>query len=186
MEVIKMNQKYWLQYASNCIKCGLHRIGYVVIESPVTIVYSKKQVDESVCNELGYEVYEAFNNGGTILANQGDIVIGHMGNNANDWLNEFVEYFVVWLKDKGLNAEYIKNDVLVDGYKICGMCVTRYGLIDYTGGIISMNINLDHIKQICKKPMEKVPKGLSEYGITTEEVEKMFVAFCKANKKEEN
>lgn len=49
----------------------------------------------------------------------------------------------------------------------------------YTAGFISMNVNLDHIKAICKKPMEKVPKGLSEYGITTEEVEKMFVAFCK-------
>lgn len=27
--------------------------------------------------------------------------------------------------------------------------------------------------------MKKVPKGLSDYGITTEEVEKMFLAFCK-------
>lgn len=29
-----------------------------------------------------------------------------------------------------------------------------------------------------KKPMKKIPKGLSDYGITTEEVEKMFLAFC--------
>ena len=28
------------------------------------------------------------------------------------------------------------------------------------------------------EPMNKVPKGLSEYGITTEEVEAMFLAFC--------
>ena len=26
--------------------------------------------------------------------------------------------------------------------------------------------------------MNKVPKGLSEYGITTEEVEQMFLEFC--------
>lgn len=35
------------------------------------------------------------------------------------------------------------------------------------------------IKANCKKPMVKVPKGLSEFGITTEEVEQMFLAFCK-------
>ena len=35
------------------------------------------------------------------------------------------------------------------------------------------------IKAICKKPMKKVPKGLSEYGITTEEVEQMFLDFAR-------
>lgn len=179
MEVFKVNQNIWLKTAAKYLRDGLHRMAYVVIDSPVTIVYSKKQVDKAVCNELGYEVYEAFNNGGTILANPGDVVIGHFYKPDNDWRDKFVAYFVDWLRAKGLNAEYTKNDVLVDGYKVCGMCVTRYGRIDYTGGIISMNVNLDHIKAICKKPMEKVPKGLSEYGITTEEVEKMFVAFCK-------
>lgn len=38
--------------------------------------------------------------------------------------------------------------------------------------------HLGNIKQICTKPMNKVPKGLSEYRITTEEVEQMFLAFC--------
>lgn len=42
-----------------------------------------------------------------------------------------------------------------------------------------MNVDLEDIKKICKKPMKKVPKGLSEYGITTEEVEQMFLEFCK-------
>ena len=45
-------------------------------------------------------------------------------------------------------------------------------------GFIGINTNLDHIKAICRKPMKKVPKGLSEYGITTEEVEQWFLDFC--------
>lgn len=40
------------------------------------------------------------------------------------------------------------------------------------------------IKAICRKPMRKVPKGLSEYGITTEEVEQMFLAFCERDEKQ--
>ena len=90
----------------------------------------------------------------------------------------FADYFVDWLKSKGLNAEYVSNDIVVDGYKVCGMAITRYGRIDYTAGFIGINTNLDNIKAICKKPMVKVPKGLSEYGITTEEAEQMFLDFC--------
>jgi hypothetical protein len=48
--------------------------------------------------------------------------------------------------------------------------ITRYGRIDFSSAALSINIDLDHIKAICRKSMNKVPKGLSEYGITTEEV----------------
>lgn len=179
MNVIKIKQSYSSKVAKTHIEGGLHNIGYIVIEDPIAIVYSKKQVDEATCAERGYSVYESFNNGGTILASVGDIMFSHVDEPENGWIFRFAVHFVDWLKGKGLNAEYVKNDVLVDGYKVCGLCITRYGRIDFSSGIISMNVNLDHIKAICKKPMEKVPKGLSEYGITTEEVEKMFVAFCK-------
>lgn len=183
MKIIKPTQSQWIPAVVKHIQGGIHKIGYVVIESPVAIVYSEKQVDKAVCDELGYEIVESFNNGGTILANPGDIIFSHLDEPDNDWLARFAVHFVDWLKGKGLNAEYVKNDILVDGYKVCGLCITRYGRIDFSSGIISMNVNLDHIKAICKKPMEKVPKGLSEYGITTEEVEKMFIAFCKEERR---
>lgn len=182
MEVFKVSQNIWLRTATKYINGGLHRAAYLVVENPVVGVYSKKQVDEEVCNALGYEVVETYNNGSAVVHSKGDVLFGHFAEPYNGWYDRFIAHFADWLKGKGLNAEATKNDVLVDGYKVCGMAVTRYGKIDYTGGFISINVNLDHIKAICKKPMEKVPKGLSEYGITTEEVEKMFVAFCKNNK----
>ena len=179
MEVFKVNQNTWLKTAANYIKGGLHRTAYLVVESPVVGVYRKTQVDEKTCNDLGYEVVETYNNGSTVVHSKGDMLFGHFAEHDNGWYDRFASYFVEWLKGKGLNADFISNDIVVDGYKICGMATTRYGSIDYTGGFISMTVNLDHIKAICKKPMEKVPNGLSEYGITTEEVEKMFIAFCK-------
>lgn len=181
MEIVKVRQKEWIGEVTRHIQNGLHKTAYVIVDSPVVIVHRKTQVDEKICNNLGYKVIESYNNAGTIVSNAGDVLIGHLYHPNNGWYGRFIAYFIDWLKSKGLNAEYTSNDILVDGHKVCGMCVTRYGSIDYTGGIISMNVNLNHIKQICRKPMVKVPKGLSEYGITTNEVEKMFLNFCKNN-----
>ena len=178
MKIKKVKQTGWIAEATKYIQGGLHRIAYVVVDSPVAIVHRDYQVDKDTCKELGYEIVESYNNAGTIVSNEGDVLIGHFAEPENEWYDKFIAYFIDWLKVKGLNAEFVSNDILVDGYKVCGMCITRYGRIDYTGGIISMNVNLDHIKAICKKPMVKVPKGLSEYGITTEDVEEMFLKFC--------
>ena len=184
MELIKVTEKTVLRAVKKCIDGGLHRILYMIPVSPMAFVYSEKQIDKKICDDLGYTVYPAFYNGGTILCNNGDLVFAHFGEPENGWLFGFIDYFVDWLKAKGLNAEFVGNDVLVDGCKVCGTCITRHGRIDYTCCFVCIDIDLDHIKAICKKPMEKVPKCLSEYGITTEEVEKMFVAFCKNNREE--
>lgn len=178
MEVLKVNQIKWLGEATKIIQGGLHTTAYLVVDTPIVGVYRKTQVDEEICDTLGYEVVETYNNASTVVHEKGDILFGHFAEINNDWYNRFVSHFVEWLKSKGLNADFVSNDIVVDGYKVCGMAVTRYGRIDYTAGFIGINTNLDHIKQICKKQMKKVPKGLSEYGITTEEVEKMFLKFC--------
>lgn len=181
MEIKKVTQTEWLGEATSYIQGGLHRIAYVVVDSPVVIVHRKTQVDEDVCKELGYEIVESYNNAGTIVSNKGDVLIGHFAQPENGWYDRFISHFVSWLRARGLNAEFVSNDIVVDGHKVCGMCITRYGRIDYTGGIISMNVNLDHLKAICRKPMQKIPKGLSDYGITTEEVEQMFLDFCEGD-----
>lgn len=179
MEVYKLTNSEWMERVTYYIRSGAHCIAYGIQDSPVALTHRRTQVDEAVCTELGYAVYESFNNGGTILTEAGDFEIGHWYVPENGWCQRFAEYFVDWLKAKGLNAVYTDNDVLIDDCKVCGTCVTRYGRIDYTGIHIGINTNLDHIKAICRKPMKKVPKGLSEYGITTEEVEQMFLEFCK-------
>lgn len=171
----KVNQPDTVSEIKENIECGIHTSFHVLVETPVAFVHKERQVDKEVCAAMGYEVCEAYYNGGTILGNKGDIAFAHFGKPDNGWHGRFVSHFVGWLKSKGLNAEYLDNDILVDGYKVCGMCVTRYGRIDYTAGFIGVNTNLEHIKQICRKPMKKVPKGLSEYGITTEEVEQMIL-----------
>ena len=121
MEVVKVTQTEWLNEATSYIQGGLHRIAYVVADSPVVIVHRKTQVDEDVCAALGYDIVESYNNAGTIVSNEGDVLIGHFYEPDNGWRDRFVSYFLDWLKAKGLNAEYVSNDIVVDGYKVCGM-----------------------------------------------------------------
>ena len=182
MEARKIIQADFIREVEGFIKCGTHGIIYGIADSPYTQVHRKTQVDEGVCDGLGYDIIELYHNGGTLVLNQGDFVTGHFGEPENDWHDRFMTHLVDWLKAKGLNAELVGNDVLVDGYKVSAYCVTRYGRIDYTGVFIGINTHLDDIKAICRKPMKKVPKGLSEYGITSEEVEKMFLEFCEQDK----
>ena len=178
MKARKIAQVDFRSEVEKIIASGQKSIIYGIADTPYVQVHRKTQVDENVCRELGYGIIELYHNGGTLVLNPGDVLMGHFGDPENEWHNRFIAHFVDWLKDKGLNAVNDGNDVLLDGYKVCAYCVTRYGRIDYTGTFIGVNTNLDHIKAICRKPMVKVPKGLSEYGISTEEVEQMFLDFC--------
>ena len=178
MEIKRITQAEWLPKVSDSIYNSKYRILYGVVETPVAIVHRKTQVDEEVCQKYNYTIIESFNNGGTILSNEGDFLIAHFGQLGNNWRTHFTNYFTNWLRNKGLNVSFTENDILVDGYKVCGTCVTRYGNVDYSGVAIGLNTKLEHIKAICRKPMNKVPRGLYDYDITTEEIEQMFLEFC--------
>ena len=156
MEITKITQTDWLTEAEKTIKAGLHQLIYIKVEKPVAIVHRRSQVDENLCTELGYEVAESFNNGGTILSNPGDIVVVHTNSPDNDWCNKWANYLVDRLTGKNLSAEYSENEVLVDDFKVCIMGVTRYGRIDYTLTAIGINTKLEDIQKICRKPMTKV------------------------------
>jgi lipoate-protein ligase A len=93
-------------------------------------------------------------------------------------MHDFANYLVSEYKQRGLNAFFDGNDILIDGYKISGLSATPYGALQYSTIHIGINTNLEDIKTICTKPMIKIPKGLSEYNITTEEIEQIFLEFC--------
>lgn len=181
MDILKIKEKQLSSEIKKSIDFGLHRILCVIVEEPIVGTKNHAYLDHELCSELGYNICQAYYNGGTLVANKGDIAFVHFGQVKNGWLRLFIEYFVEWLRAMGLNAEAVDNDVLVDGYKVCGTTITRYGRVDFSAAFISVNCNLNDIKAICTKPMEKIPKGLSEYGITTDQIEEMFLDFCRNN-----
>lgn len=154
-------------------------VAYCVHDSKSVLYAGENAVDEALCAELGYRLMATRHTGGLVVVGDGDVSVIHFGEIGNDWMHRFANYLIERYKAKGLNATFDGNDVLIDGYKISGLSATPYGNIQYSTIHIGVNTNLDHIKAICRKPMKKVPKGLSDYGITSKEVEQMFLDFCK-------
>jgi len=140
-------------------------------------------IDEGTCDlewckqhAIPFARQKYFFNAGCIIAVKGniflDVKIKVKGENAADKFSKALcKYFI----DKGLSSVRCdNNDVLIDGYKVASGCESRINNLHYMGYQISINQDLDTIKKVCKKEMVKIPKGLSEFGITTEEM----IEFC--------
>lgn len=178
MEIEKVKSHEAVATIQEFIVNKKHGVAYCVHDEKSIFCTDRNTINEDVCMENGYTVLDTKHTGGVVVVNDGDVSVIHFGEIGNDWMHRFAYYLIDRYKDRGLNATYEDNDVLIDGYKISGLSATPYGNTQYSTIHIGVNTNLEHIKAICKKPMKKVPKGLSEYGITTEEVEAMFLAFC--------
>ena len=72
-------------------------------------------------------------------------------------------------------------DFIVDGkYKVASCSSINAGdNFIYTGFHFSVNVNLEHIKNICQKPMVKIPKGLSDYGVTSNQIVEFLSSLLK-------
>lgn len=114
----------------------------------------------------------------------GEIIVGHdlwqeLENLKEDFHND--DYFYN-TDDAILRMDFMENCVRLTKSpfynKPMVLMLWQKAFIETIYSFKMSDTNLDHIKQICKKPMKKVPKGLSEYGITTAEIEQMFLDFC--------
>lgn len=178
MDIKKVKSHEAVATIQDFIENKKHGIAYCVHDEKSVFITSADGINEDACEELGYTVLDTRHTGGVVVVNEGDMSVIQFGEIGNDWMRRFADYLIERYKEKGLDATFDGNDVLIDGYKISGLSATPYGHIQYSTIHIGINTNLDHIKAICKKPMNKVTKGLSEYGITTDEIEEMFLEFC--------
>lgn len=128
--------------------------------------FNPQEEEKNPDNSYAVNMYHT---GGTIVGFPGSITLVAFTNKKvckPTWKEDLVEF----LKSKGLEAYINRNDVMVDGYKVAGM-MDRFVKHDlqYYAIHISINADADVVASICDKPMKKIPKGLSDYGITREE-----------------
>ena len=150
-----------------------------IITSPLAIHESKdKDYNLEYCIEHNIPILHNNRAGGTIVAKANDINFFYIMEN-NNVPDEIVKILYYLRNVKHLNADlsdsesYIGRDILIDGiYKVAtftNTCLASSNVY-FSAGHISMSVDLDAIKHICLKPMNHIPKGLCEYGITQEEI----------------
>lgn len=177
----KVTEQQYLQIFKELIRNNYQNDKYYAVISYPACIHESRLHDynEQYANEHDITILHSNRAGGTIVAFQGDIDFFYVQdkNKVPEILNILCNY----LRSKGINAywdpnnENIGHDIVIDGiYKVATFTNTICEKNVFTAGHISMHVNLELIKHICTKPMKKTPRGLDEYGITTEEVENLF------------
>lgn len=167
MEIVEFND-----YISN-LENYLNSNNFTVLVTSNKIyclqgTYSK--LNEDFCRNNSIEILKTRHFGGTIINFKEDICVGNFQKCNNTFGKDFMVNLIDFIKNKGLNCELVDNDLLVNGFKCASYMTTNINGCLYTAIHISIGMDLDLIKNICTKPMNKIPKGLSEFGVRTEDL----------------
>ena len=135
--------------------------------SPLVHIGLDEDIDEQYCKENNIPVFRVQRTGGAIVSNIGDFdfVIVNKNTNTQNIPLLFAK-LIQTLNKKAVKFSIENNDLLCDGYKVASYAyrILPNNLV-YTAMHISMSVDMELIKNICKKEMKKVPKGLNDFGI---------------------
>lgn len=145
---------------------------YCIHDKPLVFKSKEGIINEEYCKENNLDICNSFNMGGIIVANTGDINMAIMKDEGwevgKNLLNDLAVELVKFIP----NIKVDNNDIIVDDkYKVISYAsINANNRLIYTCVHISMNPNIDHISNVCMKPMFKIPKGLNDFGITADEI----------------
>lgn len=130
------------------------------------------QFDRELARQKGIRCINLGRAGDTFVTQKGDIAYAHLTTSADKFNQHLGKFLAQKLTALGYDVKFDGNDWLIDGKKFMGTMRIELGpVFHFYGGHISLSTDNELIKQICQKPMQKEPVGLSEYGITTQQVE---------------
>ena len=161
-----------MAFAAECIgEPGHEGLDVFFNESPFLQTGITNTSDREAAKAMGIPVWEAAHLGGSIVCFPGDLslCLTTWGDTAPDFGEQCMEAVSAMLREAGAEVTRDNNDVLADGKKVASWA--RATLI--TGWVqtvahFSVNVDVELIRRICTKPMEKIPGALSEYGITAQ------------------
>lgn len=147
-----------------------------VTSKGISVLKGADNLNEEYCNNNNLNIYKTHQFGGTIINFENDLCVGNYQPAHNNFGMRIMEGIKDYLASKDIHSIINENDVLIEGkYKVASYMSTFINGCLYTAIHISIDINLETIKNICTKPMKKIPKGLSEYGITQNEMKNLIL-----------
>ena len=170
MNIIKLDTTNCVQETIRLIKSKTECYVYGIADKPC-VFPGEAAINEDACRDNGVQILRLPSRGGAIVVNGGDIEFAQLKSGESFWGREILVLLKKYLISKGINAEIQDNDLMVDGlYKVASHASALIDGFCYTTVHVSINADIPLIKLICTKPMKKIPKGLSEFGITAEEM----------------
>lgn len=147
-------------------------------DRPKAIYNPGTNFNKQYCKNQNIELVNTQHCGGCIVVFPGDMVLGHYDKHSN-FIEELSNRIETWLQNKlfGNEIRFDNNDLLINGKKILGMM--RLDFVDeeheFSGLFLSYQSDIDIIKNVCTKKMEKEPIGLKEFGIEKEEIKEFII-----------
>lgn len=143
----------------------------LLFSSELAVVYGYPQyIDINACIRNGAFLYQAWHLGGAVVCFPGDLSIMELKNGGSNFGHESISAVRDMLENRRISALIEGNDLMVNGRK-CGSWA-RTSNRGYTQTVVHFSINSDvqTIRELCTKPMAKIPGALSDYGITAEDI----------------
>lgn len=137
----------------------------------------ENDINKGYCIQNGYRVFYLSYSGGTIVSESDCLCVINLSKD-NSFIGKFALDFKEFLQKNGINVEINGNDFIVDGqFKTASFVNTYINETYLTFFHIPVSVDLEKIRNVCKKEMKKVPKGLSEYGLTAKKIEEMLANY---------
>jgi hypothetical protein len=155
-------------------------VAMAVLKQTEAIYNENSGCNLEYCNANGIKAYKGkINTMGTGVVTKGSIVLTvkkKMLDGGEALTDMFSKALAKYLEEKGLTSvRQDNNDIMVDGMKVASGGEIVLNGFNYMGYQISINQDLIAIKNICSKPMVKLPAPLSKFGVTTREI----ISFCR-------
>lgn len=130
-------------------------------------------------NDTNFEAFKNLNailipyksNGGTAVSAPGDLgIYFRIPKRGTGWCLFIYKELRNFLISYGIEANITNNDLTIHGKKVAGY--TEDSDSNYSTGsiFIAMNNSQELVNEICLKPKTRETAGLSDYGLTVDEV----------------
>lgn len=177
--IIKLNSQIKYYEMEDKIICSGKDETIITILENKEVIYNDDHIPNfNYCDEHGYIYYKGKINGigiGVFVPGSIILTIKRKLNGGEALSDKFSKALSEYFKSKNLGSvRQDNNDILVDDYKVASGGEIMVNGYNYLGYQISINQDIEAIREICNKKSVKPPKALSDWGITTKEIEK----FC--------
>ena len=138
-------------------------------------------IREDLCKDLNIPIVSAHYLAGANVIFLNDLTIMEIKKGFSRFGEKTIKLIHDYLRSKGLPVKIDGNDLML--YDTDGKNVYKVGShgSNFVGDMIenvvhiSINMDVELVKNICLKPMVKVPGELGSYGITAEELWKVVI-----------